>query len=53
MSLKIRRNSSLRHAIGNFFFFNLLSVMSSVNFDVCSIAFVMYRLNGVPFSIFV
>ena len=27
--------------------------MSSVNFDVCSIAFVMYLLNGVPLSIFV
>ena len=27
--------------------------MSSVNFDVFLIAFVMYLLNGVPFSIFV
>ena len=27
--------------------------MSYVNFDVCSIAFVMCLLNGVPFSIFV
>ena len=27
--------------------------MSPVNFDVCSIAFVMYLVNGVPFSIFV
>ena len=35
------------------FFCLLLLVMSSVNFDVCSIAFVMYLLNGVPFSIFV
>ena len=28
-------------------------VMFYVNFDVCSIAFVVYLLNGVPFSIFV
>ena len=34
-------------------FFCLLLVMSSVNFDVCLIAFVMYLLNGVPFSSFV
>ena len=27
--------------------------MSCVNFDVCLIAFVMYLLNGAPFSIFV
>ena len=27
--------------------------MSYVNFDVCSIAFEMHHLNGVPFSIFV
>ena len=27
--------------------------MSSVNFDVSSIAFVMYLLNGGPLSIFV
>ena len=27
--------------------------MSYVNFNVCSIAFVMYLLNGVPFLIFV
>ena len=27
--------------------------MSSVNFDVCSFAFVMYLLDGVPLSIFV
>ena len=27
--------------------------MSSVNFDVCLIAFVMHLLNGVPFTIFV
>ena len=26
--------------------------MSYVNFDVCLIAFVMYLLNGVPFSMF-
>ena len=34
-------------------FCSLLLAMSSVNFDVCSIAFVMYLINGVPFSIFV
>ena len=34
-------------------FCSLLLAFSSVNFDVCSIAFVMYLLNGVPFSIFV
>ena len=33
-------------------FFCVLLVMSSVNFDVCSIAFVVYLLNGV-LSIFV
>ena len=27
--------------------------MSYVNFSVCSIAFVMHLLNGVPFSIFI
>ena len=27
-------------------------VMSSANFDVCSIAFVMHLLNGVSFSTF-
>ena len=55
MNLKIRRNSYLRHAIGNFFFccFCQLFVMSSVNFDVCLIAFVMHFLNGVSFSKFV
>ena len=50
MSLKIRRNSCLRHATG--IFFVLLSALASVNFDVCSIDFVMLLLNGVPFSIF-
>ena len=30
-----------------------LSALASVNFDVCSIDFVVLRLNGVPFSIFV
>ena len=34
-------------------FFCLLLVMSSVNFDVCSIVFVMYFLIGAPFSNFV
>ena len=34
-------------------FFVLLSALASVNFDVCSIDFVMLLLNGVPFSIFV
>ena len=51
MSLKIRRNSCLRHATG--IFFVLLSALASVNFDVCLIDFVMLLLNGVPFSIFV
>ena len=54
MILKIRRNSCLRHATGFLlFFFVLLSALASVNFDVCSIDFVMLLLNGVPFSIFV
>ena len=51
MSLKIRRNSCLRHATG--IFFVLLSALASVNFDVCLIDFVMLLLNGVRFSIFV
>ena len=51
MSLKIRRNSCLRHATGDFC--SLLLTWSSVNFNVCSIAFVMYVLNDVPFPIFV
>ena len=34
-------------------FFVLLSALASVNFDVCSIDFVMLLLNGVLFSIFV
>ena len=34
-------------------FFCLILAMSFVKFDVCSIVFVMYLLNGVPFSIFV
>ena len=51
MSLQIRRNSCLRHTTG--IFFVLLSALASVNFDVCSIDFVMFLLNGVPFSIFV
>ena len=34
------------------FFCSLLLAWPFVNFDVCSIAFVMYLLNGVPFSIF-
>ena len=37
----------------NRFFFGLILAMSCVNFDVCSIALVMYLLNGVPFPIFV
>ena len=54
MSLKIRRNSCLRHATGIFCsVFVLLSALASVNFDVCSIDFVMLLLNGVTFSIFV
>ena len=53
MSLKIRRNSCLRHATGIFLFFVLLSALAFVNFDVCSIDFVMLLLNGVPFLIFV
>ena len=36
-----------------FLFFVLLSALAFVNFDVCSIDFVMLLLNGVPFSIFV
>ena len=48
MSLKISRNSCLRHAP---VFFCLLLVMSSMNLDVCSIAFAMYLLNGVLFRI--
>ena len=51
MSLKIRRNCCLRDATG--IFFVLLSALASVNFDVCSIDFVMLLLNDVPFSIFV
>ena len=51
MSLKIRRNSCLRHATG--IFFVLLSALASVNFNVCSIDFVMLLLNGVPLLIFV
>ena len=51
MSFKIRRNSCLRHATRNFLF-SAFS-MTFVNFDVCSIAFVVYLLNDVPFSIFV
>ena len=50
--------SKSRQKKSNFFrllffvsFFCLLLVMSSVNFDVCSIAFLMYLLNVVPFSI--
>ena len=35
------------------FFFVLILASSSVNFNVCSIDFVMLLLNGVPFSIFV
>ena len=38
-------------ATGKFFF--LLLALSSVNFDVCSIAFVMFLLIGVFLSIFV
>ena len=53
MSLKIRLNSCLRHATGIFLFFVLLSALAFVNFDVCSIDFVMLLLNGVSFSIFV
>ena len=34
-------------------FCSLLLAWPFVNFDVFSIAFVMYLLNGVPFSIFV
>ena len=52
------------HATGDFFktfinmqlvifFLCVLLVMSSVNFDVCSIAFVTYLLKGARFSIFV
>ena len=33
-------------------FCSLLLALSSVNFDVCLIGFVMYFLDGVPFSIF-
>ena len=39
------------HATCNFLF-SAFS-MTFVNFDVCSIAFVVYLLNGVPFAIFV
>ena len=48
---KIRRNSCLRHA--TCILFCLLLAMSFVNVDVCLIAFAMYLLNGVSFSIFV
>ena len=41
----------LRHATG--IFLVLFSALASVNFDVCSIDFVMLLSNGVPFSIFV
>ena len=34
-------------------FCSLLLALSSKNFNVCLIAFVMYLLNDVPFSIFV
>ena len=34
-------------------FCSLFLAWPSVNFDVCSIAFVTYLLNSVPFSIFV
>ena len=36
-----------------FFFFCLILGMSYVNFDVFSIAFKMYLINGVLFSVFV
>ena len=52
MSLKIRRNSYLWHASGNFFVLCFFA-LSFVNFEVCSIDFVLYLLNGVIFSIFV
>ena len=34
-------------------FFCLILAMFCVNFDVCSICFVMYLLNSVSFSIFI
>ena len=52
MSLKIRRNSYLWHETGNFFWSDFSNVLY-VNFDVCSTAFVLHLLNGVPFSNFV
>ena len=48
--LKTAQNSGLEHATYSFVFFGFLLVMFSVNFDVCSIAFVMHFLNGVTFQ---
>ena len=48
MSLEIRQNSCLERAIYTFFCFAFSMV--SVNFSVCSIAFVTYLLNGVPYQ---
>ena len=48
MSFKIGETAVLSMQLIISFFFCLLLVMSSVNFDVCSIAFVMYLLNSVP-----
>ena len=48
--LKTAQNSGLAHATYSFVFFGFLLVMFSVNFDVCSIAFVMHFLNGVTFQ---
>ena len=45
----LRQKAVLGMQLINFIFCQLL-VMFSVNFDLCSIAFKMYLLNGVPFQ---
>ena len=51
MSLKIGETAVFGMQV--IILFCLLVVISSVNFDVCLISFVMNLLNGVPLSIFV
>ena len=52
-SQKIMLKAEQKNTSCNWYFFVLLSALASVNFDVCSIDFVMLLLSGVPFSIFV
>ena len=48
-SPSLRQKAVLGMQLINFIFCQLL-VKFSVNFDLCSIAFEMYLLNGVPFQ---